>query len=181
MAKKKVNIEIPRSGALDEAPAGDVNISYHGIRIAGLSESTEATLKTGGTVVQHDIEIEYDRPNTDLNYIPLTVNDSSAFGAKTYNYLTSTIAYVDRNGKLMRPLSVNSIEQPTAIIPEYRPNQVNHYRIVIWIGCESDALNVTVNDTTVEYSAQDNAYGYSYETANYPTSGFTLTITDKTT
>ena len=173
---KKIKVGLKTTGA--EPAAGDVNISYKGSRIAGLSESSTAVLETENTIVQDDIEVEYDRPDTDLNYIPLTVNDS-ATETKTYNYLTGTIAYVDSNGKLMRPLSVSSTETPTAIIPDYRPNQINHYKIALWIGCASDALNVTVNDTSLSYSAQDRTYSYLLETAVYPTSGYTMPITDK--
>lgn len=78
MAKKKVNIEIPRSGAAAEVPSGDVNIVYNDVRIAGLSETVDATLKTGGTVVQHDIEVEYTKPET--NYTrTLTINGNDNF------------------------------------------------------------------------------------------------------
>ncbi len=71
MTKKKVNIEIPRSGAAAEVPSGDVNIVYNDVRIAGLSETVDATLKTGGTVVQHDIEVEYTKPEPQPLTIPV--------------------------------------------------------------------------------------------------------------
>lgn len=59
MAKKSVKIGL-RSGTTVES--GDVNVTYNGVRIAGLSESTTATLQTENTIVEHDIEIEYTRP-----------------------------------------------------------------------------------------------------------------------
>ena len=59
MAKKKEIVL--RSGA-EEVPAGDVNITYEGTRIAGFSEETEATLKTGGTRVLSDIDVSYTGP-----------------------------------------------------------------------------------------------------------------------
>lgn len=59
MAKKKEIVL--RSGA-EEVPAGDVNITYEGTRIAGFSEETDATLKTGGTRVLSDIDVSYTGP-----------------------------------------------------------------------------------------------------------------------
>ena len=59
MAKKSVKLGL-RSGSAVES--GDVNVTYNGVRIAGLSESTTATLETENTIVEHDIEIEYMKP-----------------------------------------------------------------------------------------------------------------------
>jgi hypothetical protein len=57
MAKKTVKVDLKSAGA--EPAAGDVNISYKGTRIVGLSESSTAILKTENTIVQDDIEVEY--------------------------------------------------------------------------------------------------------------------------
>ena len=61
MAKKSVKLGL-RSGSAVES--GDVNVTYNGVRIAGLSESTTATLETENTIVEHDIEIEYTKPES---------------------------------------------------------------------------------------------------------------------
>ena len=60
MAKKKT-IDL-RSVDPTPVPAGDGNIIYNGTRIGGFSEDTEATLKTGGTRVLHDINVNYNVP-----------------------------------------------------------------------------------------------------------------------
>lgn len=62
MAKKTVKVGLRSAG--NEPAAGDVNISYKGSRIAGLSESSTAILETENTIVQDDIEIEYTKPET---------------------------------------------------------------------------------------------------------------------
>ena len=60
MAKKSVKVGLKSAGA--EPASGDVNISYKGSRIAGLSESSTAVLETEDTIVTDDIEVEYTKP-----------------------------------------------------------------------------------------------------------------------
>lgn len=75
MAKKKT-IELRSAGA--DVPSGDVNISYNGVRIAGFSEDTDATLKTGMKRVEHDIDIEYTKPSggTPIDHVQINVTFS---------------------------------------------------------------------------------------------------------
>ena len=70
MAKKSVKLGL-RSGSAVES--GDVNVTYNGVRIAGLSESTTATLDTENTIVEHDIEIEYTKPEAQGVNVPLYI------------------------------------------------------------------------------------------------------------
>ena len=70
MAKKSVKLGL-RSGSAVES--GDVNVTYNGVRIAGLSESTTATLETENTIVEHDIEIEYTKPEAQGVNVPLYI------------------------------------------------------------------------------------------------------------
>jgi hypothetical protein len=69
MAKKTVKVGLRSAG--DEPAAGDVNISYKGARIAGLSESSTAVLETENTIVQDDIEVEYTKPTSEVVTIPV--------------------------------------------------------------------------------------------------------------
>lgn len=87
MAKKSVKLGL-RSGTSVES--GDVNVTYNGVRIAGLSESTSATLQTENTIVEHDIEIEYTKPASNPTitipiYTAIGAAASTLFGSKTGN------------------------------------------------------------------------------------------------
>ena len=77
MAKKKT-IDL-RNVDPTPVPEGDVNIIYNGTRIGGFSEDTEATLKTGGTRVLHDIDVNYTKPAAPAgdNYVHLTIEDTA--------------------------------------------------------------------------------------------------------
>ena len=83
MAKKSVKLGL-RSGSAVES--GDVNVTYNGVRIAGLSESTTATLETENTIVEHDIEIEYTKPAGGGSItVPLYILDLAASTPPAYS------------------------------------------------------------------------------------------------
>ena len=67
MAKKKINIK----SVTADVPSGDVNITYNNVRIAGLSESVEATLETEDTICEHDIVVDYTKPTPAAFSIPI--------------------------------------------------------------------------------------------------------------
>lgn len=76
MAKKK-EIKLTRTAG-ETVESGDVNFSYNDVLIGSLSDSGSAVLKTENTVVKHDIEVEYTKPQT--NYTrTLTVNGNDNF------------------------------------------------------------------------------------------------------
>lgn len=76
MAKKK-EIKLTRTAG-ETVESGDVNFSYNNVLIGSLSDTGSAVLKTENTVVKHDIEVEYTKPET--NYTrTLTVNGNDKF------------------------------------------------------------------------------------------------------
>lgn len=83
MAKRSIKVN-PKSVA--DVPSGDVNITYNGTRIAGLSETTSATLETEETLVMHDIELEYTKPETPstTHTVTLTRNGTPLSPAKSF-------------------------------------------------------------------------------------------------
>lgn len=159
MAKKKT-IELRSAGA--DVPSGDVNITYNGVRIAGFSEDTDATLKTGMTRVEHDIDIEYTKPTADTpKRISLNItnidNVNNAIGTVTYNV---------RNGNV-------SVINPYDVITDYGDYifpydaEVDDYILYVipcvWIQADSDLYSVTVNGTEISYGEIGrNIYGYAY-------------------
>ncbi len=174
MVKKKEVIIDPKT-----APAtietGDVTIYYGRQVIAGLSESSNARLETEDTLCKYWIGVEYNKPESGIGYVPLTVSDD-AETAHTYNYVTSSLGYIINNN-ITKPVAMSSSIIPNAILPNYRPTETKPYKVLIFIGCASDSLTVTVNGDEVLYD--DGAYGYEHEFTNYPDETFTLTITDK--
>ena len=90
MAKKSVKLGL-RSGSTVES--GDVNVTYNGVRIAGLSESTTATLETENTIVEHDIEIEYTKPagGGETITVPLYIADSNGDNPAFIDNITVTV------------------------------------------------------------------------------------------
>lgn len=94
MAKKTVKVDLKSAGA--EPAAGDVNISYKGTRIAGLSESSTAVLETENTIVPDDIEVEYTKPATVYTRM-LTVNGNDNF----YWSLRIPCIFTDNEGEKM--------------------------------------------------------------------------------
>lgn len=83
MAKKTVKVDLRSAGA--EPAAGDVNISYKGTRIAGLTESSTAVLETENTIVQDDIEVEYNKPEPVAVTIPVYYKERRALSAVLIN------------------------------------------------------------------------------------------------
>lgn len=82
MAKKTIKVGLRSTGM--EPAAGDVNISYKGSRIAGLSESSTAVLETENTIVQDDIEVEYIKPAGGAVEVAIDVYHASALDNPTY-------------------------------------------------------------------------------------------------
>ena len=90
MAKKKINIK----SVTADVPSGDVNITYNNVRIAGLSETVEATLETEDTICEHDIVVDYTKSSgSDIFEIVFTVaGDSTVTASKTFAELSAAIA-----------------------------------------------------------------------------------------
>ena len=182
MAKKSVKLGL-RSGSAVES--GDVNVTYNGFRIAGLSESTTATLETENTIVEHDIEIEYTRPEAptvDGLIIPgkITV-DNNSDNATGVSAVTGQLIYeVVVNG--VSNYYVSSDAQPISLlsgyIPSYNERYTNYSISFTVYSYGGDSLVVKVNDTPISY----NTDGYTYTAtipANQNPEPLTITITDK--
>lgn len=182
MAKKKT-IDL-RSNA--EVPAGDVNITYNNVRIAGFSEDTDATLKTGGTRVEHDIELTYTKPES-LTYIPLTVTDTAEAihgviqipisGA----YTCSEFIYQNIDGQIYaQNYSEAGTDHIVGILPVYYSlSTPEKYKVAISIASREDNLTVVFNGTPITYDDREEAYLCQAETTVYPETGYTLSISDK--
>lgn len=172
MAKKKVNIEIPRSGAAAEVPSGDVNIVYNNVRIAGLSETVDATLKTGGTVVQHDIEVEYVKPAAGISLPEISGSYPDQLGISGG---TSSVMLFETNNKIVR--SLRGIATKQYLIPSYISSD-DLYVADLIIYRNIDDLNVIINNTPVLYDTDKKGYYYKYSSSTYP-EGFTVMVTNK--
>ena len=176
MAKKKVNIEIPRSGAAAEVPSGDVNIVYNNVRIAGLSETIDATLKTGGTVVQHDIEVEYTKPASGI-----PVGNTVNFNNNTVNSITIGTTYgisYDNIGGFANELEIAA--NSTTTVYAFSGVSNNYYRISFTIASETDQYIITTDSSNWEYDPRDGAYSWgATDTSPINNQTYNVVITDK--
>ena len=176
MAKKKT-IDL-RSLEPTPVPAGDVNIIYNGTRIAGFSEDTESTLKTGGTRVEHDIAVNYTKPRgTVLPSISITLNTANPDIIFETNPVVKTLAngnmvYVNADsGVLTDADHYIPAENSTGDDPPYQ------YRFILVE--ETDIFTITINGEPVPFSS-DFPVGYTYTKrfTEYNTP-ITIVISDK--
>lgn len=167
MAKKKT-IDL-RSVDPTPVPAGDVNIIYNGTRIGGFSEDTEATLKTGGTHVLHDIYVNYEK-NAPLGNIVNITNNSSGNPSLDAGLITSDGIYAENPYNI--PSGNSKLFVYNAIIG-------TEYRVRIAIFSESDNYTITVNGETVAFSRE--VYFFSDVSTDSPITGqtYNVVITDK--
>lgn len=140
MVKKKV-IDLRAAG---DVPAGDVNITYNGVRIAGFSEDTDATLKTGMKRVEHDIGIEYTKPQS----APIVfnrgkfVNDISA----EMSMNVDTLEYDAATGKIItNATSIRFQERADINITFNKYGVSNHYEYLQIIVINGKDLTFDVN------------------------------------
>ena len=167
MAKKSVKLGL-RSGSAVES--GDVNVTYNGVRIAGLSESTTATLETENTIVEHDIEIEYMKPEAPagLTFPALSITNNSAVPIKQID-LTAII--INDSGCHYTA----DIETATNYIPGFFEGA---YSFALIIESDNDSYDVVVNDTVIPF--EFGAYQIDISNANYSDMpDITISITDK--
>lgn len=174
MAKKKT-IDL-RSVEPTPVPAGDVNIIYNGTRIGGFSEDTDATLKTGGTRVEHDIYIRYTKPagQTIGNVLNVQNNASNTKGVDSSNEYGQFIIV---NNELA-PLSIGAHASGSAILLSYKNQTDDKYYVTLTVPSKTDVLNVTVNDSPVTH---DGGYTFTSEASDSPIAGqtYNVVITDK--
>ncbi len=169
MAKKKT-IELRSSGA--DVPSGDVNITYNGVRIAGFSEDTDATLKTGMKRVEHDIGIEYMKPAGGANYIPFTLTDT-AETSHLFGYGDESNAILIKN--VSELIAYTDPQHAEGIIPHISPIDPSVLIYGITVRCDTDALDVKLNNVAVAYDDRSAAYVVH----DNDISEFNLTISDK--
>lgn len=173
MAKKKT-IELRSAGA--DVPSGDVNITYNGVRIAGFSEDTDATLKTGMKRVEHDINIEYTKPEENVSYIPFNISDTAEtvhdFNDGSDRPSHVLLASADGNPIVYTDTSI----APIGVIPGY-DSRTQHYTFNLGIHCNTDSLNVVINNQTLTWDSEAWDYVYTYDSATYEP--VTISITDK--
>lgn len=177
MAKKKT-IDL-RSVEPTPVPTGDVNIVYNGTRIAGFSEDTDATLKTGGTRVLHDIEMNYTKPSGGLHYVPLTLTITATEGSyflPSQHEMSQKFCVADSAGNL---ISCEYLNDANAIIPDYDSERHNYLAgFAITPNPAADSLTVTANGEPVAYSSDTEAYWAIITSETYP-ENLTITIADK--
>ena len=175
MAKKKT-IDL-RSVDPTPVPAGDVNIIYQGTRIGGFSEDTDATLKTGGTRVEHDIAVNYTKPSG-ASGIPFSFTNNAVTTIVDTIDISAGSIYVLNNNKLINVTAVDLVDQTYSndmyIAPVYTPEE--YYEARILITTDSDTLEVTLNGSPVSYGLGGYTCRICSET--YPTE-FNITIADK--
>lgn len=173
MAKKKT-IDL-RSLEPTPVPAGDVNIIYNGVRIGGFSEDTDATLKTGGTRVEHDINVNYTKPSGQTIGNTLTITNNSSSQQEISRILIIENACYEIYGV-----------SPNTTISGYIfcfPDE-NGYKLSISFPVSGDNYNVSVNGEAVSYSLSPFGSGGSYAysiTSESPIAGqtYNLVISDK--
>ena len=169
MAKKKT-IDL-RSVDPTPVPEGDVNIIYNGTRIGGFSEDTEATLKTAGCRVEHDINVNYSKPENNLAGVHVTYNNNTEADVipnPAYGYAYSII-----NGQ-----AVSTVENSEYVLPDYTLDEETGkyvYGIGFDIPADNDIYDVSYTGGTAVY---DNGYSIIALFEEYPTQ-FTITITEK--
>lgn len=173
MAKKKV-IDLR---AAEDVPAGDVNITYNGVRIAGFSEDTDATLKTGMKRVEHDIEVEYTKNAPAGNIVNIT-NNSSGNPVVTGTGLITADGII---GNQECPTYIPSGNSKMYLFNNYvmfDPEETS-YIVGIDIPAESDVYSVIINGTTINY--RRGYYAFSVASNNGPITGqtYNIVITDK--
>lgn len=156
MAKKKT-IDL-RSVDPTPVPAGDVNIIYNGTRIGGFSEDTEATLKTGGTRVLHDINVNYTKPSGESDFPSFNMVNTTGdtFSEEQIRNFTT----LKREG-LLEPkwVAEGPFNGATNYVPYYNPRS-NIYTIQGVILSDTDKYNVKINDIPIPYTLGGyNLYG----------------------
>ena len=180
MAKKKT-IDL-RSVDPTPVPAGDVNIIYNGVRIGGFSEDTEAVLKTGGCRVEHDINVNYNKPGNSIG-AAITCLDTSnktwMCGAfSTPEIAHSTPCYPGTNNEFIcYTAALPDNTAPIAIIPAI-DNGNYVYGLFIAPDDADDILTISVNNTTLAWDNDNRDYRYVYTSSEYP-SDITITISNK--
>jgi len=186
MAKKTIKVGLKTTGT--EPAAGDVNISYKGSRIAGLSESSTAVLETENTIVQDDIEVEYNKPTAPVlppNTVPVLVRNQSTM----VNYTIAGSMCKSYNNQIYYEATIIPDALQTEVLGfigfEKIPDDTIVYALALQINdsddMSSEARVITPSIGTVAYEGSG-AYVWLCDFPAYPElpENITLTITDKT-
>ncbi len=166
MAKKSIKVN-PKSVA--DVPSGDVNITYNGTRIAGLSESTSATLETEETLVMHDIEVEYTKPagGTVGNVLAISNNTDDEIS------VTEGTTAVNENYAVIRSIPAGNSNATIFSKDDERGD----YFVTLTLSVDSDIYDITVNDTPVSYNNVLKIYSYRSASSGSPINGQTYALT----
>ena len=170
MAKKTVKVGLKSAGS--EPASGDVNISYKGSRIAGLSESCTAVLSTENTIVEDDIEVEYTKPASGITPKGFSL---------TLNPTTLGSSIIDDTGKKGGFLIVNEEYNTCMYCPSFSnayASNINAYApemltggagfgIYLTISRRTDDLLVTVNGDTIPFNSNDGWYEIYVHNTSY--------------
>lgn len=168
MAKKKVNVDL-RSAA--EVESGDVNITYNDVLIAGLSETVEATLRTGGTVVEHDIVVDYTKPEpATVNMRELSIVNNSA------HRISILYPTIDSNNMIW---GVANIEASATDIISTSTTDDTFRTILIMRATVQDNISqiFNISNATIKFEA-DVTGGVGYCVLDVENNASTITFTD---
>lgn len=168
MAKKKtIDLREPTP-----VPAGDVNIIYNGTRIGGFSEDTDATLKTGGTRVLSDINVNYTKPSGSA--IGNTVNLSTDIVGEQVSIQGP---FFDATGVDYPNLTAENDNPGTSLV--LCSGVGGGYAVAFYFESEDDLYSMTVNGTPVTF--ERGAYSFFSSTSANPINGqtYNVVITNK--
>ncbi len=161
MPKKTVKVGL--GSVRDEPAAGDVNISYKGSRIAGLTESSTAILETENTIVEADIRVDYDAPTPNFPNISGTFpRDLDGFSCSGMIQIIDGRLYNVNPKKL--PLPLEGIK--------YIPRQPDLVSGTAHFDARLDIDNrytVTVNGAPISYDSEEYAYIIHIPLSDYMT------------
>ena len=176
MAKKAKTIEIknvpaePQRGAGQDASLDDpVGIYYPFGGIARLigslagGEEDEAVIKTGGCIVEHDINIRYSAPPAET--LKMTAINGSG-DADDFIFSSVNAIFTVSNDEIISVGDGGEIEgYPDYIAPVFNSET---YVIGIAIPRDEDNLIVTINNQTVTYDNRVSAYISEVTFDRYP-------------
>ena len=128
-----------------------VEIRYNGEIIASMNSDGSKVLKTGGTIVEHDINVNYTKPDDMIKTgnISLTVPNEGFIAQQGSGFVCAAL-YNTGSGYIDVSFGENNWQNVSKYIPGY--DVIEQSLIAgMFIKAESDAYDVTVNGTPISY------------------------------
>ena len=178
MAKKSIKVN-PNVAA--DVPSGDVNITYDGTRIAGISETTTARLETEDTVVKHDIVVDYTKPEapSGITTPPTFSLTRSGLNYESWEFTCSPLVDVNDNIISESIALLENVNVECYYIPFYNLADTTYtFHGMLKKDGSRDELDVTANDNVVPYDSMFGRYIINVVLPTYDTP-VVISITDK--